>query len=211
MPRIVDSEQRRGQILAGLWAVVHEHGVEGVTLGRVAVAAGVSIGRIQHYFASRDELVLAGCRGILELAERVHEERTAGLDPETSLLALLCQPIPGGDEAFRLGAAVWSAYLARAAVDERIGRIVREAERGTRARIASLLAALGAAPGEADRLAAFGAGLAQRALLGCIEPAQAERLLGEELRRLRPRPSGDGRGAAPSGRPGPQGAAGAGA
>ena len=48
MPKIVDPEQRRTEIIHGLWAVIYEHGIHAVTYQAVAQAAGVSVGRIQH-------------------------------------------------------------------------------------------------------------------------------------------------------------------
>src|SRR5690625_2815459 len=64
MPRIVDHAARRTEIVYALWAVIHEKGLDSVSFRAVAEAAGVSIGRIQHYFASKEELKIgrASCR-----------------------------------------------------------------------------------------------------------------------------------------------------
>ena len=186
MPRIVDHAQRRTEIITALWAVIGHSGIEGVTYQAVARAGGISIGRVQHYFSSKEELVLAGCRALVDLATARHEagaaERSAGgagsagsgqdpdpdpdptQDPWAELLALLTGPIPR-DEGFRLGSAVWYAYLVRGVVDPAIGAVVAEAERGTVDTARDLLAAAGADPAAATRLAALSSGLAQRAQL----------------------------------------------
>nr|WP_238589747.1 TetR family transcriptional regulator [Pseudonocardia sp. AL041005-10] len=57
MPRVVDHGQRRGEIAEALWRVAAAEGLEAVSLARVAEEAGISKGRVQHYFASRDELL----------------------------------------------------------------------------------------------------------------------------------------------------------
>ena len=50
MPKVVDHDQRRAEIIGALWEVIGERGTEGASLMTVARAAGVSVGRIQHYF-----------------------------------------------------------------------------------------------------------------------------------------------------------------
>ena len=70
MPKIVDPEQRRTEIIHGLWAVIYERGIHAVTYQAVAQAAGVSVGRIQHYFDSKQDLVHAGCRAMVEARPR---------------------------------------------------------------------------------------------------------------------------------------------
>ena len=65
MPKVVDHDQRRAEIIGALWEVISERGTEGASLMTVARAAGVSVGRIQHYFASKQDLVQAGCQATL--------------------------------------------------------------------------------------------------------------------------------------------------
>lgn len=182
MPKIVDVEARRREIVFALWAVIHERGIEGVTYQAVAAEAGVSVGRVQHYFASREELVRAGAEAIVAFSESAFRDHSADLPPREALAALLTAPLPR-TPTFRLGAAVWHAYLTRAMVDEGIAAVVRGAVAGTVDEVARLLAAAGA-PGDAgDRgaaalhLVALSDGLTQRVLLGVAEPEAADALL----------------------------------
>lgn len=184
MPKVVDHEQRRTEITHALWEVISVRGIEGVTYQSVAQAAGVSIGRVQHYFASKDELVRAGCRAIVDSAVRLYADRVRRRDPWAALLDLLTEPIPR-TESFRRGAAVWYAYLARGVVDPGIGLIVAEASRGTVEEAASLLRAAGAPPGEAGRLVSLSNGLTQQVLVGAMIAEEAITMLTDETTRLR--------------------------
>lgn len=180
----------------GLWAVIHERGFDGVSFRTVAEAAGVSPGRIQHYFRSKDDLVHEGCARMVDLAREGHESRSRGSDPATELRDLVAAPIPCTREE-RLGAAVWYAYLARSTSDDRIAEIVVAALQDSRGRAVRLLRGL--RPGRPDEardslpdrafeqeavaLLALGDGLAQRAVLGALDGEQARQLLDEELAR----------------------------
>jgi AcrR family transcriptional regulator len=116
MPRVVDHGQRRGEIAEALWRIAAREGLEAVSLSRVADEAGVSKGRVQHYFASRDEL-LAFTATLLYL--RVDERiatRLAAADqasPMALVKALLVGILPL-DEEGRTDALVGSAFLVRA-------------------------------------------------------------------------------------------------
>ncbi|MDF2510078.1 MAG: putative transcriptional regulator, TetR family [Microbacterium sp.] len=57
MPKRVDHEERRQEIAQALWRVVDEQGWAQSTMRVVAQEAGVSLGQLQHYFASRREML----------------------------------------------------------------------------------------------------------------------------------------------------------
>jgi AcrR family transcriptional regulator len=48
---------RRRQVAEAVERLVAEHGFDGVTVAKVAAEAGVSVGLVQHYFASKDDLL----------------------------------------------------------------------------------------------------------------------------------------------------------
>jgi len=186
VPKRVDHEQRRAEIVRALWTVINGRGIEGVTYQAVAGAAGISVGRVQHYFDSKVELVRAGCRAIVERATRTYSERVRSLDPWSALLELLTEPIPR-TETFRRGAAVWYAYIARGVVDPEIGEIVSDASRGTVAEAASLLESAHAPPSEAERLVGLSNGLTQRVLIGATTSEEALTILRDEVAGLKAR------------------------
>lgn len=151
MPKIVDHDQRRWEIAQALWQVIYARGIDGVSFRAVAEAAGVSIGRVQHYFSSKDELVVFGCRSMVSAAERDHGPDLVlrgATRVQDALVDFLCAPL-AVTEALRVGASVWATYQAKAVSHPGIAEVVAEAMRGrTEATSALLAVACGAA--EAD-------------------------------------------------------------
>ena len=184
VPKIVDHEQRRTEIIHALWQVIYEQGIHAASYQTVARAAGISVGRIQHYFTSKQDLVRAGCQAIVDTAESVHFERTEALEPLDALTELLIQPLPR-NEALRLGISVWYAYLARATADPQIREIFTKASRGTLDYAARLLEQAGAPAQEAERLIALSNGLAQATMVGAATANEAVRILSQEVDSLK--------------------------
>ncbi|MBQ1048143.1 TetR/AcrR family transcriptional regulator [Micromonospora sp. C51] len=73
MPRVADHDERRALIARTFRRHLVEHGLQATTFARVAAAAGISVGLIQHYFGSRDELL----RFVYVDALRRRDERIA--------------------------------------------------------------------------------------------------------------------------------------
>ncbi len=147
MPKIVDHAARRTEIVHALWLVIYTRGIDAVTFRAVADAAGISIGRVQHYFPSREALVLEGCRQLVAGAEIDDEAElvdeagdgsgemeeagdVAGADPVDALRTFVRAFIPAG-EAMRVGASVWFTYVAKAVGDPLIAEIVVDNDRRT--------------------------------------------------------------------------------
>ncbi len=57
-PRPTLAAERRPQILAATVKVIAERGLDGTRLSDVAAEAGVSVGAIQHYFGTRERLLM---------------------------------------------------------------------------------------------------------------------------------------------------------
>ena len=73
MPRVVDHDQRRALIARTFQQHLVRHGLQATTFARVAAAAGISVGLIQHYFGTREELL----RHVYGDALRSRDERIA--------------------------------------------------------------------------------------------------------------------------------------
>jgi TetR/AcrR family transcriptional repressor of bet genes len=129
MPKQVDHEERRRTIAEAVVRVVSTHGVEAASLRAVAAEAGVSMGAVQHYFTTRDEMLLFALEyGNTVLAGRVGkllaERRPATPRENFRLLFTLLLPL---DEDGRAGARVWAALIARGCVDEPTSKLAADA------------------------------------------------------------------------------------
>jgi AcrR family transcriptional regulator len=58
VPKKVDHDARRREIADALLRVATSEGLESVSLRQVAAAAGVSMGLVQHYFRTKDEMLM---------------------------------------------------------------------------------------------------------------------------------------------------------
>lgn len=177
VPKLVDHDVRRREIAQAVWAVIAERGIEGVTLRSVAAEAGVSVGRIQHYYASREELVRDSCRELLKAATQ-RFEAAGDATPVERLRRLILGWIPTTPE-FAIGTSIWLAYEAKSVDDPVIAELVQRGHAGGVRETAALLGECGVAdaPAVALRLMATAEGLAIRVLVGGLEPRAATELL----------------------------------
>lgn len=76
MPKRVDHEARRRAIAEAIFEVIGSRGLEAVSLRDVAAQAGVSMGAVQHYFASKEQMLLFA---LGHMRDRVLARMQAGL------------------------------------------------------------------------------------------------------------------------------------
>lgn len=148
VPKQVDHEQRRREIAAALWRVVGARGVEAVSLRAVAAEAGVSMGLVQHYFHTRDEMLSFAMDTV---AERVAQRYAAEvsqlpqpLSPRAAVRALLVQFLPG-DEAARLEGHALLGFLIGGPPDDPLAERLRDGMRQLREFVGGQIAEAGLA------------------------------------------------------------------
>jgi AcrR family transcriptional regulator len=190
VPKVVDHEERRRRIAETLRRIAADEGLEAVSLGQVAAAAGISKGQVQHYFPTKDAMLRYAVRTLRDQVERQVAAEVAGAPPDlrTVLVALL----PLDDES-RTEALVANAFLWRALKDEEIAAQFRTGYGQLREVLAALVGAEQGAgtwpadldPGrEADFLLALTSGLADAVLLGHRTGREAVELIDLHLGRL---------------------------
>ena len=143
MPRSVDHDARRADLAAAVWRLVADGGMEAVSLRSVAAEAGVSMGRVQYYFATKDDLLLHG----LEEAHRRMESRiTARLAEQDStagerdvLLAVLDELL-GEHSETRDAIRVHTFFAARAGKDDRLAAVLIDGDHELQALAVSVIA-----------------------------------------------------------------------
>jgi len=129
VPKRIDHQQRRQQIADAVCRLAGREGLEGVSLRHVAAEAGISMGRVQHYFATKDQMLMFTFQAISQRVEQrmgavVNRLEQPG-DPKSLLRAMLVEMLPLSQQA-RAEAPVLVAFLARIIVEPKLADPLRE-------------------------------------------------------------------------------------
>ncbi|HEY8676683.1 MAG TPA: TetR/AcrR family transcriptional regulator [Candidatus Dormibacteraeota bacterium] len=189
MPRRVDQQARRRQIVEAVWRVMMDRGLESVSLRQVAAEAGGSVGLVQHYFKDKDEMLQFALEMLTENVDGRMARGIAALaepeDPKALVRALLIELLPL-DRERAVEARVASTFLARAAVDPHVAAHVQGRYAGGHEFLVRQLRRGGVKhpTEEANMLFALVDGLALHALAGRLLPETTLDALDAELDRL---------------------------
>ncbi|HEY2222054.1 TetR/AcrR family transcriptional regulator [Actinomycetospora sp.] len=114
MPKVVDHWQRRGEMVQALWRIAAYEGLEAVSLNRVADEAGVSKGRVQHYFGSRDALLDYTAAYLTDrVTARIKPRLAAAPDAPAAVRGALLEVLPLTEDSI-VDTRVGIAFLIRA-------------------------------------------------------------------------------------------------
>ena len=106
MPRLVDPEQRRAELVDATAAEIARVGLERLTLRGVARAGGCTTGTVSHYFVDKRALLIATFRSRADAARaRIEEARAAGA---SGLEAIVTAALPLDEDQL----AGWKVFLA---------------------------------------------------------------------------------------------------
>ncbi|MFI9552598.1 TetR/AcrR family transcriptional regulator [Nonomuraea endophytica] len=184
MPKVVDHALRRRQIAEAVHRLIDAHGIDGVSLREVAAEAGVSMGLVQHYFTTKDEMLLLAMDHLhLRITERIGEVHGT---PREILRAGILELLPL-DEARRTEARIGMAYLARSVVADDLAEVLRNGLPFVLGFYASVIRAVRPdldAEQEASALFAMAQGLVHPALIGHYSPRAVETIVDRYLDRL---------------------------
>lgn len=112
MPKLIDHDKRRSELVEAAWDLIAADGVYGATVRHVALRAQVDPGSVRYIFPTRDELLLAAAA---ELRERVKADiarRTDDYSRPDQAMFRLAAALPSSEErqlqwrverAFRFG------------------------------------------------------------------------------------------------------------
>ena len=141
MPKLIDHDLRRRELVEASWQVIADEGLEGVTMRKVAAAAGCTTGRITHYFENREELVLAALRAVYDAAgERMAAAASSDLPPADKLLRHLEETLPLDGARLREW-KVWIAFWSAAASNPELAAENDRRHRAWRKALAPLVSA----------------------------------------------------------------------
>jgi AcrR family transcriptional regulator len=179
VPKIVDAEARRGEVVESVYRIIAVDGLERASLREVADEAGLAVGSVRHYFASSEELL---SYSFATVVDRIVLRLTAALakmqvltpgSPEhhEAVLTLLGEMLPL-DEPRATDACVWMAFKNAARTRRFLAPEADRSHREVAAVVGQLVTALVPDGGgqqslvtEAERLLAVLDGLCMHALL----------------------------------------------
>lgn len=131
MPKVVDHEQRRREIVDALWRVIQRDGLAAASVRTVAAESGWSAGSLRHYFATQDELRMLAMTSLLERATERIEGTGRQVRDLDSLARWVCEALPV-DPLRRAESEVWLAMAAAAATDPGMRDVLDDAFTGMR-------------------------------------------------------------------------------
>ncbi|GAB3125785.1 TetR/AcrR family transcriptional regulator [Tsukamurella serpentis] len=142
MPKQVDHRERREAIARALWRVVDASGVQRLSVREVAKEAGMSHGQLQHYFASRQDMLGFAmdfaaeqtadriARGLADLGPDPH--------PRDVLRLTLIEMLPLRPDS-RATSRMNAAYVLEALHDDTVRTRTRDGMRHGRAQVEALI------------------------------------------------------------------------
>jgi AcrR family transcriptional regulator len=127
MPRLVDHDARKRELLDASLALVASEGIEAATLRRLARAADCTTGAITYYFEGRDALLVAMLRRAHQTTgARMLRAAGRGASPRDRLWGVLMEALPLDPERlaeWRVWLAFWGAAAGNPAlVEENLAR-----------------------------------------------------------------------------------------
>jgi len=195
MPKVVDHEERRRHIADAVFTVVGQRGLAAAGLRDVAAEAGVSMGSVQHYFSTKEDMLLFAMDHLTtRVVARIQAELQAAA-PSTyrQFLTAAMRALLPLDRAGRDESAVNIAFFAAAGGNNRFRanllagyqKILANGTDRMRSAAAAGYLADGVDP-ERDGLALFALtqGLVGPLLLGAVTESQAMAVLDHQILRL---------------------------
>jgi len=140
VPRTADHDERRALISRSFAERLTENGLTATTFARVAAGAGISVGLIQHYFSSKEELLqfaYADClqQRDLRIAQVITDGEAAGLTIRAILGSATRELLPLDEPRLR-ELHVTQNLIAQGLHDPRLAEIAASADRDLQLRTA---------------------------------------------------------------------------
>jgi AcrR family transcriptional regulator len=119
VPKIVDHEERREEVIAAVWRVIARDGLDASTIRAIAKETGASAGVLAHYFKDKDDILTQALKLSHKRIRARQERKLAGLVGVAALKELVRDNLPLDEERdleTRLEISYWARSLTRAEV-----------------------------------------------------------------------------------------------
>lgn len=114
MPKIVDHERRRTEIVETTWRIIARKGLDGATLREIAADAGYANGAIKPYFSTKSSLLEATFGHVFSRTNDRISTSTRGLGGFEALRAFCLEVLPLDEDRLdeaRVVIAFWQLAL----------------------------------------------------------------------------------------------------
>lgn len=140
MPKIVDHDIRRRQIVDAAWRVIAREGLDQATVRQIAGEAGCSSGVLAHYFKDKDDLLVHALQFSHEAIDERSKSALRRASSYTALLELLLDNLPLDDQR-RFETRIEMSFWGRALVSQELAEVQRSNADALRQLIRSLVVA----------------------------------------------------------------------
>jgi AcrR family transcriptional regulator len=124
MPKLVDVDARRAELLDAVWRIIPRAGIAGVTTRAIAREANVSNGVLSHYFPDKDSLLIEALRTAYSRAHARMRDATRGLVGLDAVRAIMLEALPV-DETRLLEAQIGVSFWALSLGNEHLVEVIR--------------------------------------------------------------------------------------
>jgi AcrR family transcriptional regulator len=98
MPKDVDHDERREELIEAVWRVIARDGMERTTIRTIATETGWSTGVLAHYFTDKDDILGSALALMYERIAARWDVKLEGLDGIAALHELVLDNLPLDDE-----------------------------------------------------------------------------------------------------------------
>jgi AcrR family transcriptional regulator len=98
VPKIVDHDERRLELVDATWRIIARHGLEGATMREIAMEAGFANGALKPYFPTKDTLLEFAFSHVFNRTNQRIAEVTQGQSGLAALRAFCLEVLPLDEE-----------------------------------------------------------------------------------------------------------------
>lgn len=114
MPKIVDHDKRRVELVEATWRIIASRGIEGATMREIATEAGFANGALKPYFPTKDDLLTFAFGHVFNQTNTRMSDSTAGQRGLPALRSYCHEILPLDAERLneaRIAIAFWQRAL----------------------------------------------------------------------------------------------------
>ena len=110
MPKVIDYDQRRSDIIDVTWGLIVKGGLEAATMREIAAEAGFANGALKHYFPGKDEIIQGTYERALGMMSSGVDQSVDGKRGLEALRAIVYATAPLTPESITAGRVLMSFW-----------------------------------------------------------------------------------------------------